>query len=78
MHICDNPKCINPDHLKAGTFKENSQDMSRKGRAGAMKLPRSVYPIIEEMLAAGFFQADVAAMFDVTQPTISAIHRRST
>lgn len=33
MHTCDNPPCCNPDHLKLGTFKENSQDASRKRRS---------------------------------------------
>lgn len=34
MHTCDNPRCINPDHLKAGTYVENMQDCKRKGRLG--------------------------------------------
>ncbi len=32
LHSCDNPLCINPDHLSSGTPKENSQDMVNKGR----------------------------------------------
>lgn len=32
MHSCDNPRCVNPDHLSAGTMKENMDDCIKKGR----------------------------------------------
>jgi HNH endonuclease len=32
MHLCDNPPCCEPTHLKLGTRAENNADRDRKGR----------------------------------------------
>jgi hypothetical protein len=41
-HHCDNRACVRPDHLFLGTYKDNAQDMVRKGRdTGAQYIGRT-------------------------------------
>lgn len=39
-HTCDNPPCINPEHLLLGTQADNVQDMVSRGRARNAKTGR--------------------------------------
>lgn len=39
-HKCDNRKCVNPEHLFAGTPKDNIHDMIKKGRARMVGGPK--------------------------------------
>lgn len=37
MHTCDNPRCINIEHLQAGTWDDNNKDRARKGRSSKVR-----------------------------------------
>lgn len=82
MHECDNPSCINPDHLVIGTQTKNSQDsFDRLRRRGSdhplTKLTQQQVDLIREEYSKGILtQANLAEVFNVRQPTISKIIRR--
>lgn len=83
-HSCDNPSCINPDHLFVGTDQENKDDQIRKNRhpkgekIGQSKLKNGDILIIREMSKNGISQQAIADKYGVVQTTISGIVRRKT
>lgn len=73
MHRCDNPMCVNPDHLLPGTQAENLADMCRKGRhASAKKIPTAWRERIQNDSTPSWA---VAMWFGVSRATINNIRR---
>ena len=81
-HTCDNPLCVNIDHLLLGTQQDNLRDCVARGRSnrgskhGMSKLTEEQVIEIRHQVSAGARQRDVAGRFGVSQATVSDICRR--
>lgn len=74
-HHCDNPPCVNPAHLYAGSHTENNLDMLRRGRSKASKLCPAKVLEIRRRLAQGERGCDVARSMGVSKYAVSDIKR---
>ncbi len=87
LHKCDNPPCVNPDHLFLGTLKDNTQDMLRKNRTvrylrkgeRSGKLTWAKVRKIRAILTSNRqTQKEIAEEFGVSEETICSISRGKT
>lgn len=69
-HSCDNPGCINPDHLFAGTHKRNMQDMFEKGRNGSVKLADSQVVALLRDYINGASIKEIAARYGISAQSV--------
>ena len=71
-HHCDNPPCVNPEHLRAGTLSDNTAEMWAKGRARVFpKLTLDQARQIRAARASQNIPADLfAAHYGVSKRTI--------
>ena len=82
-HKCDNPGCVNPDHLFVGLPSDNSADMVSKGRQTKgeknpqAKLSESQVVEIRRMVREGYGKPTIAAQFNISEVTVSDIVKRT-
>jgi len=82
LHSCDNPSCVNPDHLFLGTHADNMADKARKGRSNLgekhplAKLTEVEVREIRELARNGVSQTEIAVQFEVLPNAISRIVNR--
>ena len=74
-HTCDNPRCINPEHLFIGTAADNSADCVRKGR-----IVRTVLSVLTDddyraISASDSSTAELADRYGVSKGHIRRIKR---
>jgi hypothetical protein len=93
LHHCDNPTCVNPEHLYLGTRVQNMRDCIKRKRHGAIthpekqvrgeqdfmaKLKSSDIPFIRQSIIDGAPMAVLARKFKVGRKTISNVFHRKT
>lgn len=75
-HRCDNPGCVNPDHLFLGTAKDNNQDSLKKGRHyvgeknGRAKL---TWEKVKNIRQSNKSKKELAIIYEVSVQTIKAV-----
>ncbi len=66
LHHCDNPSCVNPDHLFVGTQADNVHDMWAKGRGPKVR-PGKLSPE---------HRAEIKSLYSTGLWTLAALGRR--
>jgi len=81
LHTCDNPCCVNPDHLFSGTIADNMRDKVQKGRSRAPVGEQNGHAILTERQVRRILKdprpyAEIASEYNVAASTIGSIKQR--
>ena len=76
LHSCHNTSCTNPDHLRAGTHKENMEDKVNAFRQAFKVNEKKIKAIQIILKAKKFSEEDIAEMFNVSINTVVAIKEK--
>jgi hypothetical protein len=82
LHSCDNRKCVNPDHLRPGTHRENMRDMSDRKRSSSGPGEMAPNAKLKATQAMSIYhdkrrQKIVAAEYAISVHTIKAIKSKA-
>lgn len=83
-HKCDNPPCINPEHLETGTDQDNMDDRQKRGRTasgprhGFSKLDEDAVRAIRSAYSSGRSMRSIAREYGVHHATVSNVVNRRT
>lgn len=75
-HTCDNPPCVNPNHLLEGTHADNAHDMVERNRQSkgehrpSAKLSEGAVRAIRRLVNDGVSRNTLAAMYGVGRTAI--------
>ena len=74
-HSCDNPPCVNPDHLLPGTQADNIEDMRSRGRgrSGNVKWTPEVIRAVRARVRAGEKRSAIERDLDMSSGTATRI-----
>lgn len=81
MHQCDNPACININHLSLGSQHDNMTDRDAKGRCRASfesatkSITKLTHGDIESIANDNRKQREIAIEYNITQQHVSRIKR---
>lgn len=76
-HACDNPACVNPDHLLLGTQAENIRDMDTRGRRAKdtnnSKFDQTTIDRVFELREQGLLHRQIASQLGMSRSHVSSV-----
>jgi len=81
LHTCDNPSCVNPEHLFSGSNADNMRDKIQKGRSRVSVGEQNGHAILTERQVRRILKdprpyAEIASEYNVAASTIGSVKQR--